>query len=130
MEDYRPIVLGNFLYKIIAKILASRLGPIISSCASINRFGFIPNFHIHDCIAIASEGINLINSMKKKHNMALKVDIIKDFDTINWDFLLHVLHAFGFNNKFWISFILHSARLSILINGSPTGYFSCSQGVR
>lgn len=29
-----------------------------------------------------------------------------------------------------ISKILHSAQLSILINGTPHGYFSCSYGVR
>lgn len=46
VEDYRPIVLGNFLYMIISKILATRLGPIVASFASANQFGFIHNRRI------------------------------------------------------------------------------------
>lgn len=55
--------------------------------------------------------------------MAIKLDIRKAFDTLNWDFLISVLAAFGFDDIFigWIRFILHSDRLSILINGSPIG---------
>ena len=30
----------------------------------------------------------------------------------------------------WIDNILSSARLSILINGAPEGYFRCSRGVQ
>lgn len=87
---------------------------------------------IHDCIAMGSEGINLLQIKRKKLQMAIKVDIRKDMVPMNWDFLLKVIQAFGFNDTFigWINFILHSARLLILINGYPVGYFACSQGVR
>jgi len=65
-------------------------------------------------------------------NIALKIDIHKAFDTLNWNFLLKVLTCFGFNNTFvnWISSILSSATHSISINGAQHGYFSCSRGVR
>lgn len=38
---------------------------------------------------------------------------------------------FGFAESFygWISSIFHSVRVSIFVNGSPEGYFSCSYGV-
>lgn len=64
--------------------------------------------------------------------MALKIDIRKAFDTIRWDFLLAVLRQFGFSEVFVqrIAVVLSSARLSILVNGSPHGFFSCSRGVR
>ncbi|XP_024178419.1 uncharacterized protein LOC112184393 [Rosa chinensis] len=47
-------------------------------------------------------------------------------------FLPRVLHEFGFSQSFvdWVRTILHSARLSVLINGSPHGFFSCDRGVR
>lgn len=65
-------------------------------------------------------------------NLAIKIDIAKAFDTIDWSFLVKVLKAFGFNNIFceWIHTILLSAKLSISINGKSEGYFSCSRGVR
>lgn len=43
-----------------------------------------------------------------------------------------MLKTFGFNHTFcnWISSILHSAKMSVSINGSQKGYFSCNRGVR
>jgi len=71
---------------------------------------------------------------KKSHrgNLAIKIDIAKAFDTVDWIFLIKVLKAFGFNDIFcgWISTILHSSKLSISINRKSEGYFSCSRGVR
>lgn len=40
VEDYRPIVLGNFIYKIISNILATRLGNIVASFVSTNQVGY------------------------------------------------------------------------------------------
>lgn len=64
-------------------------------------------------------------------NMALKFDIRKNFDTMRWGFLLLILKSFCFCDKFcdWIRSILESARISILFNGSPKGYFSCDRDV-
>lgn len=71
---------------------------------------------------------------KKAHggNVGLKLDVTKAFDTMSWDFLLSVLGHFGFCETFlsWVKTILESARLSVLINGSPHGFFGCSRGVR
>ena len=63
--------------------------------------------------------------------VAFKIDIRKAFDSIEWDSILKVLSSFGFSSTFcnWDSSILHSARLSIVLNGAPKGYFSCSCGV-
>lgn len=39
IENYRPIVLGNFLYNIISKLLDDQLAPIASKIVSPNQFG-------------------------------------------------------------------------------------------
>ena len=64
--------------------------------------------------------------------MAIKIDIKKAFDTMEWDFIFAVLLSFGFSQKFcdWIWSIFDSARLLVIINGGSHGYFSVSQGVR
>lgn len=64
--------------------------------------------------------------------MAIKVDIMKAFDTISWDFLESILNYMHFSQRFilLVRNILHSASLSILINDTPHGFFSCSRGVR
>ncbi|XP_057803315.1 uncharacterized protein LOC131018618 [Salvia miltiorrhiza] len=132
VTDLRPIVLSNFFFKIISKILARRLNIVAEKCVSPNQFGFISGRAIHDCIMLGSEGVNCMNRSNGGRNMTCKIDISKAFDTLRWDFLLDVLRVGGYDSKFirWIEVILHSAKLSILVNGKLCGYFSCSRGVR
>lgn len=124
VEDYRPIVLGNFLFKIFTKILANRLGLLLSRTLLPAQYGFISGKKIQHCVAACSESFQCIN--KGSESMALKIDIKKAFDAMRWEFLLHVLECMGFEQHFrkLISSILHSARLSISINGKLEGNFS------
>ncbi|GKC07706.1 RNA-directed DNA polymerase, eukaryota, reverse transcriptase zinc-binding domain protein [Tanacetum coccineum] len=64
--------------------------------------------------------------------MIFKVDFEKAFDFVNWNYLYFVLLHMGFGSKWrsWICSCLHSARTSILINGSPTLEFSLGHGLR
>lgn len=126
--DFRPIVLNNFLFKIITKVFSSRLNAVAASIVSRNQFGFIANRHIHDAIAMASEGVNCLGRSTNGDNFSFKVDIKKAFDTLRWGFVDEVLSCFGFPMTFrkWINEIFISARLSILVNGTAHGYFSCT----
>lgn len=132
MELFRPIALANFKFKIIIKVLADGLATVARKIISPNQHGFVQGRKISDCICTASEAINLLNKKSFGGNIALKIDIKKAFDTIDWNFLLKVLHTFGFEPKFtkWIAVILQSAKLSIAVNGNAAGFFSCSRGVR
>ncbi|KAK9289093.1 hypothetical protein L1049_017564 [Liquidambar formosana] len=132
LGQFRPIVMANFIFKIIPKILADRLAPIAHWIISPNQTAFIKGRKITENIGLASECLNLLDHKSYGGNVGLKLDIAKTFDTLSWSFLLQVLSKFGFNDKFtaWISSILHSAKISILINGSPFGHFGCSRGVR
>ncbi|KAL8508028.1 hypothetical protein ACS0TY_018553 [Phlomoides rotata] len=120
------------MFKILTKILATRLGPIIAKLLSPNQFGFILGKNIHNCILYASEGVKCLDNTTVRGSVAITVDIRKAFDTVSWEFLLTILQAFGFDDKFidMVRAVLSSTRLSILFNGSPHGYFGCSRGVR
>lgn len=104
IENYRPIALANFQFKMITKVLANRLGQIVPKVISPQQRGFIRDRHISECICLASEAINLLDYKTFGSNVALKFDIKKAFDTIDWDFLISVLDAFGFDAKFcnWV----------------------------
>ena len=125
--NFRPIVLSNFFFKIITKILADRLSIIASRIISSNQFGFIHSRCIHECIATASEVVNNLEKKNRSHNMTIKLDIRKSFNTISWEFILAVLKKFGFSKKFrnWILEIFCFAKISTLFNGSPYGFFKC-----
>ncbi|XP_057779862.1 uncharacterized protein LOC130998460 [Salvia miltiorrhiza] len=72
--DYRPIVLGNFFFKVITKILASRLNAVAAEIVSANQFGFISGRSIQECILLASEGVNYMERSVLGQNLALKGD--------------------------------------------------------
>jgi hypothetical protein len=72
--------------------------------------------------------------MHKRGQPALfiKLDISKAFDSINWAYLLDVLKALGFSQRWrdWIALILGSSSYKIIINGEPTNRINHKRGVR
>jgi hypothetical protein len=132
IDHYRPIAMANFKFKIISKVIADRLASIMPNLVSAEQKGFIQGKDIKDCLYTVSEAANLLHNKSFGGNLALKIDIRKAFDTLDWSFLLKVLRSFGFNDKFcnWIHVILQSAFLSISLNGKAHGYFNCNRGVR
>ncbi|XP_039141337.1 uncharacterized protein LOC120278673 [Dioscorea cayenensis subsp. rotundata] len=96
-----------------------------------SQSGFIKGRCIADNIIAAQEVI--FNLQKRKIlGYALKVDFAKAFDSLDWNFLLEILEARGFGNRWisWIHTILKSAKTQILINGTTQGYIRCKRGLR
>jgi hypothetical protein len=62
----------------------------------------------------------------------LKLDIAKAFDGVRWDFLLEVLHSFGFGARWrnWISRLLSTSSTSVLLNGARGKWFNHFRGLR
>ncbi|XP_058751049.1 uncharacterized protein LOC131624079 [Vicia villosa] len=125
LGQYRPIALANFKFKIISKILIERLSSILPNIISKEQKGFVSGRCIKDGICLTSEAINILQNKSFSGNVALKIDIAKAFDTLNWNFIIQTLKCFGFNATFcnWIYAILNSANLSIGFNGKQVGYF-------
>ena len=94
VDQFRPIVLGNFVFKIITKILANRLANVATRIVDPHQFGFIKGQNIETCIASASECVNLLNTRCFGSNMAVKIDFCKAFDTMDWGFIIVVLEGF------------------------------------
>ncbi|KAM1382568.1 hypothetical protein TB2_034445 [Malus domestica] len=64
--------------------------------------------------------------------MALKLDMSKAYDTIEWSYLEKVLLKLGFPKK-WMTLILacvSSVSFAFLINGEPKGHLYPSKGLR
>ncbi|KAL0287047.1 UNVERIFIED_CONTAM: Retrovirus-related Pol polyprotein from type-2 retrotransposable element R2DM [Sesamum radiatum] len=63
---------------------------------------------------------------------ALKVDLRKAYDTVEWDFLFATLRLFGFPAVFirWIEECVTSAHYLVVVNGGVHGFFAGARGLR
>ena len=89
-EEFRPISCCNEVYKIITKIIAQRLKPILSNIITKEQFRFSFNRQIHDAVSLAQEAIHTIKRSKNS-TFALKLDLSKAYDRVNWTFLRLVM---------------------------------------
>jgi hypothetical protein len=60
------------------------------------------------------------------------LDISKAFDSLSWPYLLDVLKALGFGQKWrdWVAAILATSSSRVLVNGRPSNKFKHARGLR
>ena len=51
-EDFRPISLCNFAYKVMGKIISIRIINVLGRCIYVEQFGFLPGRQIHDVVGV------------------------------------------------------------------------------
>ncbi|RVW40194.1 Transposon TX1 uncharacterized 149 kDa protein [Vitis vinifera] len=131
LREFRPINLVGSLYKWLAKVLANRLKRAVGKVVSKAQGAFVEGRQILDAVLIANEAIDSI--LKNNENGILcKLDIEKAYDNVDWSFLLTVMQKMGFGEKWlgWIKWCISTASFSVLINGTPKGFFQSSRGLR
>ncbi|KAL2225212.1 UNVERIFIED_CONTAM: hypothetical protein Sindi_3023300 [Sesamum indicum] len=132
VADFCPISCCNVLYKIIVKLIVQRLSVVLDKIISPCQAAFVPGRSIGDNVMLAQELFTGYNQARLPPRCALKVDIRKAYDTVEWDFLLSVLQLFSFPEIFrrWIEECISSPSFSVGMNGKPHGYFAGARGLR
>lgn len=93
-KDFRPISLCNAIYKVAAKIYSNRITLVLPTLISENQSGFVNGRLVTDAATIRIDAMFYIKA--SLYNMALKLDMAKAFDRINWAYLEFILHKFQF----------------------------------
>ncbi|XP_058788236.1 uncharacterized protein LOC131662466 [Vicia villosa] len=134
MKEFRPISLCNVIYKIVSKALANRLQKVLDKCVSEEQSAFVEGRSILHNAMIASE---IIHHLKRKTSgrnasLALKIDISKAYDKVDWGFLKGMLMRLGFADKWihWIMMCVTSVNYSVLVNTDSVGPIEPGRGLR
>ena len=133
MTQFRPISLCNTTYKVISKILVTRLHPCMTNLISPNQVSFVPGRHITDNIIVAQEMLHKFKSSKgKKGFVAWKIDLSKAYDRLNWNFIRNVLREIGIRGQI-LELLMHcitSVKYQAILNGEVSTTVTPKCGIR
>lgn len=94
----------TYLYKIITKIIAMHLKPLLPTPISLEKSGYVEGCQIMDSVILEHK---IVHSLITTHSlvMMIKLDFPKAFDRINRKYMRVVLTTFGFSQE-WIYWVL------------------------
>lgn len=112
----------------------SRLKGFLGELVLPTQSPFVGGRQIQDNLVIAQE---VFHSLKRKNrggkeNVAVKLDMNKAYDRLDWDFLKATLLAFGFNPN-WVRLVMilvSTVTYKYKINGFLSKPISPSRGLR
>ncbi|XP_059436088.1 uncharacterized protein LOC132169016 [Corylus avellana] len=116
------------------EVIANRLKMVLPHIISQTQSAFIPGRLITDNVLAAYETLHTMHSRMrgKQGYMAVKIDMSKAYDQVEWGFLKVVMERMGFTRN-WIELIMQcvsTAHYAVLVNGIPTGKIIPTRGIR
>ena len=134
LKDLRPISLCNVVYKVVSKVLTNSLKVILPDIISHNQSAFAPGRIISDNILIAYELTHYLQNKRSGASgfAALKLDMSKDYDRLEWNFVEGMLLKLGFRRR-WVDLVMKcvtTVRYQIKVNNEVTNTILPGRGLR
>jgi ribonuclease HI len=131
ITNYRPITVLNTDYKIMTKILTSRLTMAAPSIIHEDQAGFMKGRSIYDQIELLHAVIDRCER-ENLEGAIVCLDQEKAYDRIRHDFLWQSLRRFGIPEHFikTVQNLYHKAETRVMINGVLERSFQVIRGVR
>ena len=127
----RPISLLSTDYKILAKVLTTRLSQLIASVVALEQVSGVPGHSSAEHVRCLQDLID--HAVRSNRGGAvISLDQEKAFDWVDWSFLLGVLYQMNFGPSFckWISLLYTSIYSQVIVNNFLGAPFTVTRGVR
>lgn len=133
-KQFRPISLCNVVMKLVTKVIANRLKPLLPEIVDEEQSAFVQGRLITDNALIAMECFHWLKKKTKgkKRMMAMKLDMAKAYDRVEWSFVETMLLSMGFPIALVNTILscISTVTYQVLINGQPSRVFSPERGLR
>ncbi|KAK3198418.1 hypothetical protein Dsin_021833 [Dipteronia sinensis] len=120
------------VYKIIAKTITNIFKHVLGDVISETQCPFVPGRLISDNTIVGFECLHrLKRRCGERGSMAIKLDMSKEYDMVEWVFLRGMMRSLGFSEK-WIELIMNcvtSLSYSFILNGEVCGEIKPSKGL-
>ncbi|KAE8667867.1 Detected protein of unknown function [Hibiscus syriacus] len=95
-KDFRPISCCTVVYKTITRIITTRLSLIFPCMISPSQTAFVKGRNIVDNTLLAQEIVKGYSMKSLSPICAIKIDLQKAFDSVDWNFLMLIQSGTGF----------------------------------
>ncbi|CAI5467416.1 unnamed protein product [Closterium sp. Yama58-4] len=131
VENYRPITLLSFTYKVLARVVADRMKRVLNEVISPKQYGFLPGRRLSDAVGLVADVIDAAKNEQANWYLLL-VDFQKAFDSVSRNYLFLVLEKMGFPSRFvgWIKGLHEETQTRLLVNGWMGEVVEVVSGVR
>jgi hypothetical protein len=134
ITQFRPISLCNVVYKVISKVVANRLKGLLPDIISPFQSAFVPGRLITDNFLVAYESYHTIKNKRigKFGSCAVKLDMHKAYDRVEWCFLESIMIKLGFDPD-WVELIMacvSSVRYKVRFNNGESELIIPTRGLR
>ncbi|MCO5547737.1 hypothetical protein L7F22_001188 [Adiantum nelumboides] len=131
LRQWRPITLMSSVYKILARMITSRLRPFLPDLIHPSQTGFVQDRSILDNVVTFSEAVEWARQTGQP-TVIMLLDFENTYDRVDWGFLEGSLHRMGFPNA-WIrgiSAVYRSFSTAVTIGGHVGRTFTLSRSMR
>ncbi|XP_058782964.1 uncharacterized protein LOC131657602 [Vicia villosa] len=132
IKEFRPIAGCSTFYKVISKILTTRLGGVLGTIIRKFQAAFVPGQKIHNHIFLAAELLKDYNRNNGTLRCMVQLDLQKAYDMVDWGSLESILQEVGLPRQFvsWIMTTVTTISYRFKINGAYTDRMEARRDIR